>query len=141
LGEILATESVKEVASDVGLGSSNFQRKINPWKVLPITDEISNFPEELQMKKKAYSEEGLIVVASLIDRIPNLGGLCRSCEIFGVSKYVISNMSLLEDANFKSLSVSAQSWIDIIEVSGAIFDATFQSLLNIEFIPRSCYCF
>ena len=26
--------------------------------------------------------QGLLVVASLIDRVPNLGGLARTCEIF-----------------------------------------------------------
>jgi hypothetical protein len=28
-------------------------------------------------------KQELIVVASLIDRAPNLGGLCRTCEVFG----------------------------------------------------------
>jgi len=101
---------------------TSLQRKINPWKVLPVSEDLlSDFPQELQLKKKSCSSsEGLIVVASLIDRIPNLGGLCRSCEIFGVSKYVISSLHLLEDPGFRSLSVTAHNWIDVIEVNGLI---------------------
>ena len=44
------------------------------------------------------------------------GGLCRTSEIFGASKYVISSLRVLDDLNFKSLSVSSERWVDILEV-------------------------
>ena len=95
-----------------------FQVKAKPWKYLPTSEELSDFTEEIQLKKLAATrEDGLVVVASLVDRIPNLGGLCRTCEIFGVSKYVISSMKILDDQQFKSMSVSAHRWVDILEVS------------------------
>ena len=43
-------------------------------------------------------------------------GLCRTSEIFGVSEFVIGNLTYLEDRMFQSLSVSAQKWISITEV-------------------------
>ena len=44
-------------------------------------------------------------------------GLCRTCEIFGVSELVLGNMSVVEDTQFTALSVSAQHWLKISEVS------------------------
>lgn len=62
------------------------------------------------------SSGNLIVVASLIDKAPNLGGLCRTCEIFGVQTLVLSNSHVIEDVQFKSLSVSAAKWMNLEEV-------------------------
>lgn len=60
--------------------------------------------------------DGLVVVASLVDRIPNLGGLTRTCEVFGVSELVISSLKHIEDKQFQNLSVTAEKWISISEV-------------------------
>ena len=49
----------------------------------------------------------LTVVASLIDKVPNLGGLCRSCEIFGVGSYVIGSKKYCDDKEFQHLSVTS----------------------------------
>ena len=53
------------------------------------------------------SHDDLIVVASLIDKIPNLGGLCRSCEIFGVGTYVIGSKKYCDNKEFQTLSVTS----------------------------------
>lgn len=58
----------------------------------------------------------MIVVASLIDKTPNLGGLARTCEVFGVSEYVLGSLKYIEDKQFQSLSVTAEKWISITEV-------------------------
>lgn len=31
-------------------------------------------------------------MASLVDRVPNLAGLCRTCEIFNASELVVPNI-------------------------------------------------
>lgn len=87
----------------------NVQKKVVPWR--------SIIPEEdLASKPRHKQEEGLIVVASLIDRLPNLGGLSRTCEVFGVSEYVLGSLKYLEDKQFCSLSVTAEQWVPISEV-------------------------
>ena len=43
-------------------------------------------------------------------------GLCRTCEVFGVSELVIASRNTLEEKEFKSLSVTAQKWLKISEV-------------------------
>ncbi|KAK6732362.1 hypothetical protein RB195_016632 [Necator americanus] len=50
----------------------------------------------------------LIVVASLVDKPNNLGGLCRTCEIFGVNTLVIADLVFASDPGFKALSMSAE---------------------------------
>jgi len=44
-------------------------------------------------------------------------GLCRTCEIFGVSKFVMSSLRHVDDRTFENLSVSSHKWIHIDEVS------------------------
>ena len=43
-------------------------------------------------------------------------GLARTCEIFGVSELVLSNIKVLEEKQFQSLSVTAEKWLSITEV-------------------------
>ena len=54
-----------------------------------------------------------------------LSGLCRTCEIFGVSEYVMGNMKFLNDRNFETLSVTAQKWLPITEVRVAQLSKVF----------------
>jgi len=100
---------------------TSLQKKVNPWKFLPVAEEeLTQFSEIIQERKKSCTNEGLVVVASLVDLIPNLGGLCRSSEIFGVSKLVISSLKILNDQQFKTLSVSSHNWVEIMEVNNHI---------------------
>jgi len=44
-------------------------------------------------------------------------GLCRTCEIFGVTQLVINNINIIEDTQFQALSVSAERWVPITQVT------------------------
>lgn len=113
LGEELANS---EILSTIGQQEEiNFQKKINPWKLLSVSQEIEEYAG-FNIKKKCVAEEGLVVVASLLGHFPNLGGLCRTCEIFGVNKYVVSSLKVVSDQQFQNLSVSSQNWVNILEV-------------------------
>ena len=68
-------------------------------------------------KKSNYSGAEFITIASLIDRVSNLGGLCRTCEVLGVNELVTSSLRVTDDKNFASLSVSAEKWITVTEVN------------------------
>jgi hypothetical protein len=39
-------------------------------------------------------QSALVVVGSLLEKAANVGGLCRTCEIFGVTKLVWKSMFL-----------------------------------------------
>lgn len=58
----------------------------------------------------------LIVVASLIDKVTNLGGLARTCQVFGASTLVVDNLSCVEKKEFTALSMTAEKHQSIIEV-------------------------
>ncbi len=45
----------------------------------------------------------MIVVASLVSRSQNLGGLSRTCEIFGVQQLVVDTLRAIENKDFQSL--------------------------------------
>ncbi|KAI0221145.1 putative methyltransferase TARBP1 [Lamellibrachia satsuma] len=91
------------------------QKKMIPWSaMLPQLEERDSGEEVTQQQRPGAGE--LILVTSLIDKIPNLGGLCRTCEIFGVSEFVIANLMYVADKMFQSLSVTAHKWLPIREV-------------------------
>ncbi|KAI9205429.1 Alpha/beta knot methyltransferase [Polychytrium aggregatum] len=58
----------------------------------------------------------LIVVASLISKAPNLGGLCRTCEIFNAELLVVDNLKIKDDPIFQGLAVTADRWMPMLEV-------------------------
>ncbi|XP_015607513.1 probable methyltransferase TARBP1 isoform X2 [Cephus cinctus] len=98
-------------------GTLDMQKKITPWKSMaPLDEELSEISQLSLSRKKNNSEDGIIVVASLVDRLPNLGGLARTCEIFGAKELVISCCEHTQNREFQSLSVSAEKWITVTEV-------------------------
>ncbi|KAG1690295.1 putative methyltransferase TARBP1 [Nymphon striatum] len=93
----------------------NIQKKFLPWKQ-NLLDNGLCFDSSNRKHVPPIPNEGLIVVASLLDKLPNVGGLCRTCEVFGANQFVMGNINNLENKEFSSLSVTAENWIPIIEV-------------------------
>ncbi|KAL4238154.1 hypothetical protein ACF0H5_002865 [Mactra antiquata] len=98
--------------NDVG----DVQKKIMPWRQMMLDEETI---QEVDHGVKQVNNHGLVVVTSLINKVPNLGGLCRTSEIFGVSEYVMSKLGNVDDKAFQGLSVTAHKWIPITEVPEA----------------------
>lgn len=69
-----------------------------------------------EMDKMTGGRQDLIVVASLLGRIPNLAGLARTCEVFKAASLVIADASIIKDKQFQLISVTAEKWIPIQEV-------------------------
>ena len=119
LGNVTELESVRD--RDRGIleceietrGSSQvkdlMQKKIMPWE---ITDGCGIDGRCCESNQKG----DLILIASLIDKPTNLGGMCRTCEVFGAATLVISDKKFVEHSSFTSLSVSAERWLCIEEV-------------------------
>ena len=62
------------------------------------------------------NRQDIVVVASLIDRLPNLAGLTRTCEIFRAQKLILGDISIQDDPEFAAISVSANTWCPLEEV-------------------------
>uniref|UniRef100_A0A8C0HS79 tRNA (guanosine(18)-2'-O)-methyltransferase TARBP1 n=1 Tax=Buteo japonicus TaxID=224669 RepID=A0A8C0HS79_9AVES len=94
---------------------TDVQKKIIPWKnSTPSLDLEMMFQD--RAAKLGKSNSRLIVVASLIDKPTNLGGLCRTSEIFGASALVVGSLHYIQDKQFQHLSVSAEQWLPLVEV-------------------------
>lgn len=91
----------------------NFQRKIIPLDALNLA--LESVSERRLRTAAGRRKQNIIVCASLIDKIPNLGGLARTSEIFGVDSLVIPDKKVAKMDNFKNLSVGAGDWINIEE--------------------------
>ena len=93
----------------------DLQKKIIPWhSLMPRQEDLDS------MKRKKSFTTGLILVSSLIDKETNLGGICRTCEIFNVKELVIGSIKYMEDRLFQHLSVTSENWINIKEVNAFI---------------------
>ena len=78
-------------------------------------------------KRKRFD---VIVVASLLEKLPNLAGLARTCEIFNVAQLAINDMTVLKDPAFTSISATANCWLPVIEVCFPKFVHADVNMLN-----------
>ena len=60
-----------------------------------------------------------MVVATLLEKVPNFGHLTRTCEIFGAKELVFPSKKILEDETYTAVSVTAEKHIPIVEVKEA----------------------
>ncbi|NXC46992.1 TARB1 methyltransferase, partial [Penelope pileata] len=94
---------------------TDVQKKIIPWKNSTPSSDLEVVLQD-RAAKLGKSNSRLIVVASLIDKPTNLGGLCRTSEIFGASALVVGSLHYTQDKQFQHLSVSAEQWLPLVEV-------------------------
>ncbi|EZA56834.1 putative methyltransferase TARBP1 [Ooceraea biroi] len=99
-------------------GLHDIQKKIDPSKItVSLYNEIfEEIKESICQQQSQLYEKSLIVVASFVSRPPNLGGIARTCEIFGVKTLVVANLDCIKDKEFQCLSVSAEKWINMLQV-------------------------
>ena len=91
----------------------NLQRKIIPLDELNLA--MDTLKEKRLRNIAGRRKQKLVVCASLIDKVPNLGGLARTAEIFAAEKLIIPDLGVAKMDNFKAFSASAGDWIDIDE--------------------------
>uniref|UniRef100_A0A8R1I844 SpoU_methylase domain-containing protein n=1 Tax=Caenorhabditis japonica TaxID=281687 RepID=A0A8R1I844_CAEJA len=88
--------------------------------VIPSVSSASSFQRKIVKEESSIADDtSLIVVASLVDKPNNLGGICRTSEIFGVDVLVVADILVAQDSNFKALSMSSESWQKIEAVKPA----------------------
>ncbi|KAI8384828.1 uncharacterized protein BYT42DRAFT_563768 [Radiomyces spectabilis] len=107
-----------------------FQKKILPWEMMLETDV--DLTKSLVQKQRRRND--LIVVASLVDRIPNLAGLCRTCEIFNASQLVVYSLKVKEDPTFTNISVASEKWMPLAEVAEADVEAFLKAKKNENYV-------
>ncbi|SCP06136.1 rRNA (adenosine-2'-O-)-methyltransferase, putative [Plasmodium ovale] len=104
------TKDEEQIDNILEKNRKNYQKKFDPIaSILMVNNE---FRRMYQQRKK----NNLIVIASLIDKVPNLAGLCRTCEIFNVKKLLIDNVNIVKDFQFKKISSTANKWVNVKEL-------------------------
>jgi tRNA G18 (ribose-2'-O)-methylase SpoU len=105
---IVATRDSKN--SEEKFPISNSQRKYVP--------QIGSlFPGLEQESKTRRAMTELVVVTTLVEKSTNIAGLCRSAEVFGAKRLVVPKLSVLKESQFSAMSVTAEQWIDVQEVT------------------------
>ena len=61
-------------------------------------------------------ETEIVVIGSFLDKLPNLAGLARTCEIFGVKTLHVPDLSMLSLPDFLNVAMTAEKWLDIREL-------------------------
>eukprot|EP00727_Mastigamoeba_balamuthi_P010410 m51a1_g5992 putative probable methyltransferase tarbp1-like (1442) ;mRNA; f:279978-284714 len=86
------------------------QRKPEPWEVSEAADETRG------SSRARRRVQDLVLVASLVDRPPNLGGMCRLSDIFGVREYVVPDLRVRDNGAFQTVSVTSERWVPMVAV-------------------------
>jgi tRNA G18 (ribose-2'-O)-methylase SpoU len=98
----------------------NVQRKIDTSailldeSVLPVAMKDRDELVDLNIRQKRRQE--VILCATLVDKVPNLAGLARTCEIFNAKKLIVPSVRVCDDEVFQTISVTANKWIPMEEV-------------------------
>jgi tRNA G18 (ribose-2'-O)-methylase SpoU len=108
----------------------NFQRKIIPLDALNLA--LEELREKRLRNAAGRKKQELIVCATLVDKIPNLGGLARTAEIFAADRLVIPDLRVAKMDNFKSISVGAGDWIEIEECKEEVCKECVLSVLSLS---------
>lgn len=62
-------------------------------------------------------ETEIIVIGSLLDKLPNLAGLARTSEIFGVRTLYVPDLAALASPDFVNVAMTADKWLDIRQLA------------------------
>jgi len=95
--------------------SSVLQKKHIPFSDLQLSvDEF--YYRSLNSSFSKIKRQDVIVCASLVDKATNLGGIARTCEVFGVRELIIPDIKIKSSEVFQNIAVSSDCWLPISEV-------------------------
>ncbi|XP_031623463.1 uncharacterized protein LOC116340876 [Contarinia nasturtii] len=94
----------------------NVQRKLVTYRETFIDRQILNSLSDEFMRRDMKSDSNLIILASLLTKPANLGGLSRAGEVFGVKSIALDNLKHLKHNDFTSISMASEKWVKFLEV-------------------------
>ena len=106
--KLLSQNEIKLDSQNYNILSNNYKYIFdNKIKEEIVLNPINNFP------KKRYD---IIILGSLLEKIPNLFGLMRTCEIFNIGALTIPSEDILNDKNFISSSSNSEKLIPLLSI-------------------------
>lgn len=124
---IVSSGPVNTVAKEVTDLFKDFQTKIDIYS--PFTrDELEDgncsrpvspgaLVSVVLSDKTAELATEIVVIGSLLDKLPNLAGLARTSEIFGVQTLYVPNLAALASPDFLNVAMTAEKWLDIRQLA------------------------
>ncbi|ANZ76335.1 BA75_03436T0 [Komagataella pastoris] len=96
------------LASDADIGTL-LQTKSGTWSTVMDVDGTN---ENGHVRKRS----DLIVMGSLVDKPPNLGGICRLSDVLGAGLLTLGDLRVKDNIQFKNVAVTADKWMPLEEV-------------------------
>jgi len=97
--------------------AETLQTKIVPFDELQLALAEENLSRTRNGQGRARSS--VVVVASLVEKVQNIAGIARSCEIFAVEGLVVPDLALTKSEAFQGIAVSAGDWLPMTECKPA----------------------
>lgn len=108
----LAKKSVQtKIDISQSVSQSPLQTKSGAWNTIMDIDATSNGADIIR--------SDLIVVSSLVDKPPNLGGICRLCDVLGAGLLTLNDINVKNHPQFKNVAVTADNWMPMLEVKSS----------------------
>lgn len=105
-----------DVDQDNGTGTqTRFQQKMVPVELAEAEQELQGIRRAEALLEKTRSGR-IIILASFVDKIPNLAGLARTCEVLGAASLCVPSLSVLSSPDFQAVCMTADRWLDIQQV-------------------------
>ena len=118
---LLATES-----STAAVMMATLQTKRVPFDELQLSLESEVLTR--QQNAAGRKRQEVVVCASLIDKVTNLAGIARTCEIFAVQELVLANLGVVQTDTFQGIAVSCDQWLPMSEVPVHALTTYLQSM-------------
>ena len=81
-----------------------------------------------QQNAAGRKRQEVVVCASLIDKVTNLAGIARTCEIFAVQELVLANLRVVQSDVFQGIAVSCDQWLPMSEIPVHALTAYLQGM-------------
>ena len=114
-------DDVNIVKDDPGKGTlhgkqatqaQRFQQKMVP---VELAEETIQGLKRLELANAKLKQMDLVIMASFVDKVPNLAGLARTCEVLGASKLVLPDINLIQSDDFQAVCMTADKWLPMEE--------------------------
>ncbi|KAL6253780.1 hypothetical protein P5V15_015584 [Pogonomyrmex californicus] len=95
---------------------SRLYNKIHCCHTKSNLDDVSGMIKELIYTLDIELQKGLIIIASFADQPSNLDDIAKMCRTYKIKALIVMNTDCVKNEELEYLSVSADKWLNIIQV-------------------------
>ncbi|KAG5523748.1 hypothetical protein RHGRI_030659 [Rhododendron griersonianum] len=120
----------QDTDSEILLGKNDTSKPLREMEKEDQLLDDSLHSRSLAVEKIRGNRQHFILVASLLDRIPNLAGLARTCEVFKAAGLAIADANVVDDKQFQLIRLESLSSVDIFADLFDLLDQTLDCIAN-----------